>query len=214
MPIEMPPFPKIYKQREGVNKFFYDKMCEVVAVINALSAGNTSNITVSVKDDNGDGVEGAKVTLTAGGINYSSNDTGSAGGSSIKDVPYGVYSVNVTVPSGYTALATYNDLTVNSESTTLNVTVNKNVTKETYGFTSYADAQGETEWGQGTVETTGVTSGNYTQVEVKTNTPDASFVGQKFYIISSAETDGTIYELFTDAGTTSAGIYVSITTTT
>lgn len=80
----------------------------------------------------------------------------------------------------------------------------------TYGFTSYADNQGETEWGTGTVETTGVVSGNYTQVEVKTNSTDQSFVGQKFYIISTAKTDGTIYTVYSDAGRTSAGFYVSI----
>ena len=81
---------------------------------------------------------------------------------------------------------------------------------ETYGFISYADAQGSTEWGSGTVQTTGVESDGYSQVEVLTNEPDESFVGQKFYLTSDAQTDGTIYELFTDAGTTSANIYVSI----
>ena len=82
-----------------------------------------------------------------------------------------------------------------------------------YYFTSYADAQGTTEWGNGTVKTTGVTNNGYSQVQVKSNSSDQSFVGQKFYIISSAETDGTIYQLYSDAGTTSAGIYVSISLT-
>lgn len=79
-----------------------------------------------------------------------------------------------------------------------------------YYFISYEDAQGETEWGRGTVKTTGVTSGNYSQVQVKSNTTDQSFVGQKFYMISSAKTDGTIYTCYTDAGSTSAGFYVKI----
>ncbi|MBQ6345005.1 MAG: hypothetical protein IJI96_02720 [Methanobrevibacter sp.] len=79
-----------------------------------------------------------------------------------------------------------------------------------YNFISYADAEGETEWGRGTVETTGETSGNYTEVEVKTNSTDQSFVGQKFFVISSAKTDGTIYTVYTDAGRTSAGFYISI----
>ena len=56
-----------------------------------------------------------------------------------------------------------------------------------YYFTSYADAQGETEWGKGTVKTTGVTNNGYSQVQVKTNSSDQSFVGQKFYIISTAK---------------------------
>lgn len=81
----------------------------------------------------------------------------------------------------------------------------------TYSFTSYSDAEKTETWGTGTVETTGVESNGYTEVEVKTNTPEESFVGEKFYIISSAKTDGTVYELFSDAGTTSAGIYVTIT---
>lgn len=81
-----------------------------------------------------------------------------------------------------------------------------------YAFTSYADAEGTVEWGTGTVETTGVEEDGYTQVEVKTNTPHEEFVGLKFYITSDAKTDGTIYELFEDAGTTSANIYVSIST--
>lgn len=85
-------------------------------------------------------------------------------------------------------------------------------TKVTYGFTSYSDAEKTEEWGTGTVETTGETSGDYTEVEVLTNSTDESFVGRKFFIVSNAKTDGTVYELFTDAGTTSAGIFVTITT--
>lgn len=79
-----------------------------------------------------------------------------------------------------------------------------------YAFTSYSDAEKTTEWGTGTVETTGVESNGYSEVEVKTNSIDG-FVGNKYYIISSAKTDGTVYELFTDAGTTSAEIFVTIT---
>ena len=83
---------------------------------------------------------------------------------------------------------------------------------ETYNFTSYADAEGETEWDSGTVETTGVVTDGYTQVEVITNPEHPDFVGQKFYITSDAVTDGEhIYQLYTDAGVTGAGIYVSIT---
>lgn len=82
-----------------------------------------------------------------------------------------------------------------------------------YFFKSYADSQGETEWGTGTVRTTGVTDNGYSQVKVTTNSSDQSFVGQKFYIISTAKTDGTIYQLYSDAGTTAAGIYVEISET-
>lgn len=82
-----------------------------------------------------------------------------------------------------------------------------------YFFKSYADSQGETEWDRGTVKTTGVTSNGYSQVKVVTNPEHPDFVGQKFYIISSAKTDGTIYSLYSDAGTTAAGIYVEISDT-
>lgn len=82
-----------------------------------------------------------------------------------------------------------------------------------YYFKSYADSQGETEWGTGTVKTTGVTTNGYSQVKVTSNSPDESFVGQKFYLISSAKTDGTIYQLYSDAGSTSAGMYVEISST-
>lgn len=84
---------------------------------------------------------------------------------------------------------------------------------EKYYFKSYADNQGETEWGTGIVKTTGVTNGNYNQVKVITNSSDQSFVGQKFYVISTAKTDGTIYTCYSDAGTTSAGFYVEISDT-
>lgn len=83
---------------------------------------------------------------------------------------------------------------------------------ETYYFASYSDQQGSTLWGEGTVKTIGV-SGDYTQVEVLTNTPESSFVGQEFYIASNANANGTtLYPLYTDAGTTAAGIYVKIST--
>ena len=84
--------------------------------------------------------------------------------------------------------------------------------KITYNFISYADAAGTTEWGSGTVESTGVVKGNYSEVEVKTNSPLEEYVGQKFFVRTTAKTDGTIYAAYTDAGKTKAGFYVSIST--
>ena len=84
-------------------------------------------------------------------------------------------------------------------------------TKVKYNFISYGDSQKATEWGRGTVETTGVTDKGYTQVKVLTNSTDQSFVNQLVYIISTAKTDGTVYQLYSDAGTTALGIYVTIT---
>ena len=127
MAIDMPPFSKIYKQREGADKFFYDKIAEIAEAVNALSAAKTGKVNISVKDDNGDGVGGAVVTLTSGTNTFTSGETGSAGGASINNVPYGVYSVSITAPEGYTALVSYDNVTVNSETTSLNLTVNKNL---------------------------------------------------------------------------------------
>lgn len=125
MPIEMPPFSKLYKQREGVDKFFYDKLCEIVDVVNEVLAGKTGKVNISVKDDNSDGVAGAVVTLTSGSTVFTSGETGNAGGASINNVPYGVYTVAVTVPEEYSTLASYDDITVNSDNNSLNLTVNK-----------------------------------------------------------------------------------------
>lgn len=85
---------------------------------------------------------------------------------------------------------------------------------ELYYFLSYADAQGETLWGNGTVETTGVTENGYTQVEIKTNDPDKNFVGQKVFLASDANADGqTVYPVYSDAGTTSMNLYVKVSKT-
>ena len=81
----------------------------------------------------------------------------------------------------------------------------------TYSFTSYGDADGTTEWGEGTVKGTGITKGNYSEAEVLTNSPDSSFVGQKFFIRSTAKADGTtIYKVYKDAGKTAAGFWISL----
>lgn len=126
MPIEMPPFRSIYKYRDGSDKFFYDKLKEVVDTVNGMVENKTSTVSISVKDDSSAGVEGAKVKLVSGSTNLTSNATGSAGGTTLNNVPYGVYTVSVEVPEGYTALVSYPELTVNSETTTLNVSVTNN----------------------------------------------------------------------------------------
>lgn len=85
---------------------------------------------------------------------------------------------------------------------------------ELYYFVSYADAEGETYWGNGTVETTGVTEDGYTQVEIKTNDPDQSFVGQKVFLVSDANANGqTVYPVYSDAGKTSMNLYVKVSKT-
>ena len=81
----------------------------------------------------------------------------------------------------------------------------------TYSSILYEDDKGVTKLSEGTVETTGVTENGFIEVQVKTNTKE-EFIGQKFYIISDAKTDGTVYPLYSDAGTTSANIYASFST--
>lgn len=86
--------------------------------------------------------------------------------------------------------------------------------EDIYSFISYGDINKTTVYGEGTVKPTGTVSGNFSEVEVLTNNPepeDNPFVGRKFYIVSTASTDGTVYPLYTDAGTTEANIFVTIT---
>lgn len=118
---------------------------------------------------------------------------------------YQLYSDAGTTAAGiYVSISEYEELVPDNK--------DEEDTSIIYSFISYGDSQGETEWGRGTVETTGTENNGYTQVEVKTNSTDQEFVGQKFYIISTAKTDGTLYQLYSDAGTTALGIYVSIST--
>lgn len=80
-----------------------------------------------------------------------------------------------------------------------------------YSFTSYSDAEGTTVWGTGIVEVIEANE-DYTKVKVVENSPNESFINSIFYIQSNAKTDGTLYQLYTDAGETGANIYVSIST--
>lgn len=80
-----------------------------------------------------------------------------------------------------------------------------------YSFTSYSDAEGTTVWGTGILEVIEANE-DYTKVKVVENSPNESFINSIFYIQSNAKTDGTLYQLYTDAGETSANIYVSIST--
>lgn len=80
-----------------------------------------------------------------------------------------------------------------------------------YNFTSYSDENKTVEWGTGTVQTTETQSNGFTKVKVLTNSSDQSFVNRELYITSDAKTNGTAYPLYSDAGTTAIGVYVTIT---
>lgn len=86
-----------------------------------------SKINITVKDDYEKPVQGAKVTLTSGDKSYTTGETGSAGGASLTDVPYGTYSVNITLPEGndYELLSNYDNIIVDKENVDVNLTVHK-----------------------------------------------------------------------------------------
>lgn len=90
----------------------------------------TSTISVSVMDTETtpEAVAGAKVTITDktdSTVTFTTANTGAAGGATLSNVPYGTYEVSVDAPSGYTALDSYDDFTVDSETETLAVSVDK-----------------------------------------------------------------------------------------
>ena len=85
-----------------------------------------------------------------------------------------------------------------------------------YYFLSYGESACTTELGRGTVKTTGVTTSGYIQVKVTSNSSEESeqFVGQKFYVVDTAEPDATTaYQLYAGAGTGATGMYVKISET-
>lgn len=82
-----------------------------------------------------------------------------------------------------------------------------------YWFLSYGDSAGEEPLDKGTAKTTGVTQSGYTQIVVLTNEEHPSFVGEKYWVVSSALPSGeTLYQLYTGAGTGATGMYVKIST--
>ena len=88
---------------------------------------------------------------------------------------------------------------------------NNTESSTTYSFTSYGDSEGVEEWGTGTIETTGITNDGYTELEIKTNSAEEAFIGQKFYITSNFNPDNTtIYQLYSDAGETPLGFYIKL----
>lgn len=89
------------------------------------------------------------------------------------------------------------------------------VEKKTYNFTSFS-ADGETEYAQGTAETTGEKKtfgeAEYLEIEVKTNSiPE--WVGRKYYIAADGTPDGTTkYDLY-DADGNAICVKVTVTET-
>ena len=93
---------------------------------------------------------------------------------------------------------------------------NEPVKIEKYYFISYGESACTTELGRGTVKTTGVSTSGYNQVKVLSNSSEESeqFVGKKYYVVDTAEPDGTTaYQLYTGAGSGATGMYVKISLT-
>lgn len=121
----------------------------------------------------------------------------------------GIIITRVGLPNAKSASITYC-----VETTTTQTQEDSTVTESTptYSFVAYEDDQGTNVLGEGTIQPTGVTADGYIQMEVLTDSADQSSVGQQFYVTDSATPDGTtLYQLYTDAGTTSAGKYVKLT---
>lgn len=155
------------------------------------------DISVNITDGTNP-VKGATVS-----IGTITGTTGNAGGCTLKNVTDGEQTINVTAFGFEDKTST---ITVSEDNTSFNIAL----TRIVYDFTSYDSETKDTEWGSGTAILTGEVSGDYTEIEVLTNT-EPEFVGNKYFIVSNAETDGTtVYQLYTDAGTTGAGIYVTI----
>lgn len=163
------------------------------------SSPSTQDINFTITDGTNP-INGATVKISS-----TTKTTDAQGECTFNDITEGDVSVEISKTGYITKTET---ITVSSNNTSFTITL---ISEETYYFKSYGDSEGATEWGTGTVKTTGVTNNGYSQVEVITNSPEESFIGQKFYVLSNAETDGTtLYQLYSDAGTTATGIYVKI----
>lgn len=89
--------------------------------------GGESKATVTISAlSGGSGVVGAKVLLTDTSNTsntYESALTGTAGGATISNVPYGTYTVTVsTTPTDYTTPTGISNLVVDSATETVNIT--------------------------------------------------------------------------------------------
>ena len=104
------------KERYNILMTYIDEKLSVTEVPEEEEEPQLSSISVSVTDGN-DGVGNIDVVLTDGTNEYTGK-TGNAGGCSIKNVPYGEYTVQVEA-EGY---EDYEDtFTVNSEEADLNI---------------------------------------------------------------------------------------------
>ena len=163
----------------------------------------TATFIIKLKNEN---VEGVTVSTRPSGYqnpHYMRQGITNAQGKAVLELqkPYR-YDVDIISDEEVIYSTTY-DIEEDNETITINL-------PETYYFKSYSDSNKTEVLGIGSVKTTNVEENGYSQVEVITNNTNQSFIGQKFYVISNAQTNGTLYQLYTDAGTTGTGMYVEI----
>ena len=83
-----------------------------------------------------------------------------------------------------------------------------------YNFTSYGASTGGTQYSTGTAAPTGnfktIGGQEYMQIQVLTNPGETSWEGKTFFIITTAKTDGTRYQLYKANGTPES-VWVEIT---
>ena len=90
---------------------------------NSTESKGTLNITI--QNDTGAGVPGAKITLKSKKDNtlYDSSLSGTLGGCKIEDLPYGQYEVSMTTtPTGYNT-STIDDITIDQAVNSLTVEI-------------------------------------------------------------------------------------------
>lgn len=198
-------------QNYKVNKKIHEEL-DSKAIINKILS-----IFINVVDNRGYGIDGATITIGDLTINSSKNQI------LIKNYPKEEATITVE-KEGYKSISTdlildalrqghefILELEDSEEDSKVESWPNSNVVL--YDFESYADAEGTTQWGTGTVKTTGIKENGYIEIKVLANEPDQSFIDQKFYVLENAEADDdNLYELFTNTEGTSAGIYVKILT--
>ena len=129
----------------------------------------------------------------------------------IERAPYLIYSeqvgtVNYNVNSGADSLV------IIAPTKIAKFTSTGEIEKEPlYTFTVYSENAGTTLVGTCTCKETGTESDGYKQYEVITSDTNTITAGTKYYLISTAKTDeSVIYELYTNAGTTSANKFAKV----
>lgn len=126
-------FLKMYRYRGGFDKYVHDKLEDIDNRVSVLEGDNDNALsTITIYGTDGyEALAGIRVALTD--VNDSNrvystsiNGTGSSGGATITNVPYGTYNVVVTAPEGYTVHESYEDFIVDAITKTLNVSVDAN----------------------------------------------------------------------------------------